>query len=63
MQADPPPSRASSLPQWTCAEHMIDGHRQTLWSELAREGAFTSSIHASWSTAFASKLAPTVELR
>ncbi|CAH0195104.1 hypothetical protein SRABI06_01776 [Pseudomonas brassicacearum] len=63
-QADPPLSRAGSLPQGDCgcSQHP-DSTQNPCGSELAREGAGTSNITTSWPTAFASKLAPTGGLR
>ncbi|WPN61041.1 hypothetical protein QMK47_15945 [Pseudomonas sp. P9_35] len=44
--AEPPPSRASSLPHWIFIRYKIHVHRKTCGSELAHDEAGTSNIAA-----------------
>ncbi len=59
-----PPSRASPLPHWIFSSHNIRVHPESFCgSELAREEASTSSLFIDCNPAFASKLAPTLDLQ
>ncbi|MCP1457080.1 hypothetical protein J3D49_004634 [Pseudomonas kilonensis] len=59
-----PPSRASSLPHWSFCRHNIRMHPGSFCgSGLAREEASTSNIFIDWNAAFASRLAPTLDLQ